>query len=161
MLSSEGAVPVRRSDTVPGVTVTIRRGSADDLPVVRKLLAEAGLPEAALMEAPTTLLVAAGPDGVVGAVAVEHHGEDVLLRSLVIIPDRRGEGLGGRLLARAEAAAAEDGATRPYLLTETAAGFFAARGYEVIERGSAPAAIAASAEWAWGCGETAVAMRKA
>jgi len=127
---------------------------------VRALLLEAGLPLDGLLEVPTTVFVARDHGRVMGAVALERHGEDGLLRSLVVDPGRRGERLGSALADAAEREASRLGLGAVYLLTETAALFFAARGFEMVDRADAPAAIVGSIEWSVACAETAEAMVK-
>lgn len=96
----------------------------------------------------------------IGAVGLEVDGVDALLRSLVVAPDRRGEGLGLRLVDAIEAHARETGVTTLYLLTTTAADFFAARGYTVIDRTAVPEAIAQTHEFRSFCPDSATCMRK-
>jgi amino-acid N-acetyltransferase len=59
-----------------------------------------------------------------------------------------------------ETAAREAGIGRLYLLTTTAADFFAALGYERVDRGEVPEAVRGSAEFSDLCPDTAVAMRR-
>jgi len=112
------------------------------------------------MEVPTSLFVARDGGHVVGAVALERHGGDGLLRSLVVDPSRRGNGIGSGLTAAAEEEASRQGLGGVYLLTETARGFFAGRGYDTVTRDGAPEPVMASIEWSVACGETAVPMWK-
>lgn len=66
---------------------------------------------------------------VVGYVGLEGEGRDLLLRSLVVLADRKARGLGARVLAAAEIVAGNMGAARLHLLTTTAEPFFARNGY--------------------------------
>lgn len=142
------------------VTIRLSRAADDDLPAVQALLDDAALPTAGLMEVPTSLFVLRDGDEMVGAAALERHGGDGLVRSVVVAAGRRGAGLGRLLVDAVEDEAAVLGLATLYLLTETAAPFFARRGYAAMDRGSAPAAVAAAVEWSVACGDTAVAMRK-
>jgi GNAT superfamily N-acetyltransferase len=69
------------------------------------------------------------------------------LASVLVAPAARGRGLGSRLAAHVEAAAAALGHTRIYLHTMDRAGFYAARGWRVIGQD------------AW-CGQPTVLMTK-
>lgn len=131
-----------------------------DLGAVRTLLVEAGLPLDGLMAVVTVPFVARDGDRIVAAVALERHGEDGLLRSLVVGPEHRDMGLGTALLDAAESEALRLGLGAVYLLTETASRFFAGRGYDRIDRADAPQAIMKSVEWSAACADTAVPMRK-
>lgn len=97
------------------------------------------------------------PDGVVG---LELYGTSALLRSLAVTPKARGLGCGRRLVAKAEAHAAAQGATMVYLLTNTAKAFFQALGYSVAERLSAPPAIQDTKEFSYLCPASATFMEK-
>lgn len=132
-----------------------------DLDALRALLGAAGLPHEDLTPAHLRdfLLLREG-EAVVGAVGLERFGPDALLRSLVVRPDQRGRGLGGRLVDAAEARARDEGVTRLWLLTETAAPFFAARGYAPAERDRAPEAVRATAEFAALCPASAACLAK-
>lgn len=128
---------------------------------VEALLAGAGLPVADLAACRSLTLLGVREGGrLAGVVGVEVHGSDGLLRSLAVEPARRDAGLGTRLVADAEAWAAGQGVRTLYLLTTTAARFFAQRGYEEIPRAAAPAAIAATAQFAGLCPSSSAFMRK-
>jgi N-acetylglutamate synthase-like GNAT family acetyltransferase len=74
----------------------------------------------------------------------ELYGEDVLLRSVVVLPEQRGKGYGRAVIEAVLAEAAGAGARRAFLLTTTAAEFFVHEGFEPIERRNAPAVILAT-----------------
>ena len=82
------------------------------------------------------------------------------MRSVCVVADRRGTGLGRSLVAAAEALAATRGIDDLYLLTETAADWFPRLGYEPTLRASVPAALAASPEFVNACSESAAVLRK-
>lgn len=135
--------------------------TAFDFRTVMALLDEAGLPHADLT--PTHLAhfrVLRDGDDLVGVVGLEVYGEAALLRSLAVAPGRRGEGLGGRLVDAAEAHARTLGVDTLYLLTTTAADFFAARGFAVTDRAAVPEAIAGTHEFAALCPASAVCMAR-
>jgi len=86
---------------------------------------------------------------------LEPAGEHALLRSVVVRAGRRGEGLARRitdhLLERAQAA----GNTSVYLLTETAAPYFASLGFMPVERAAVPPAIARTRQFSSLCPDSA------
>jgi amino-acid N-acetyltransferase len=94
---------------------------------------------------------AGSPTEPTGLVGLELFGNVALLRSLVVAPDRRGTGEGSALLRHAEDHARAQGVGTLYLLTTTAESFFARHGYQRAPRGSAPAAIRATREFAGIC----------
>ena len=141
-----------------------------DLPRIQRLLRSNDLPAEDLETSPVRLFVGYdgeasddGPDGAdefVGAGGLEVYGTDALLRSVVVPDDLRGRGIGEALYRAIEARAAEEGVEWLYLLTTTAEGFFAGRGFEVVDREEAPTSIRDTAEFRELCSETATCMRK-
>ena len=119
---------------------------------VIRLLQGAQLPTADLTDAHMQNFFYAGSeDAPLGIVGVEFHGNDALLRSLVVSPERRARGLGQRLVEHAEQCAREHGATSMYLLTTTAERFFLSRGYLAASRESAPLPIRSTPEFSALC----------
>lgn len=141
--------------------IVVDRAGADELDAVARLIESAGLPLDGFGEVPTEVFVVRSAEGIVGTAALEAHAGHGLLRSVAVIAGRRGTGIGSALVAAAEGHAATAGLDGPYLLTETAADFFAGRGYSVIPRDGGPQPIMASVEWATACGESAVPMVRA
>jgi N-acetylglutamate synthase-like GNAT family acetyltransferase len=141
--------------------VALRPATAEDLVPVRRLLADAGLPDDGLADQfPAGYAVAEGPEGTVGAAGVEVHGDDGLLRSVVVESSWRGTGLGWALVADRTAWAERGGLRALFLLTTTAPDFFRGAGFEPVERDGAPPAIRASREFASVCPGTSVLMRR-
>ena len=142
----------------------VQVGGADDLPEVEYLLGAAGLTRDGLdaCARDELLLVARADDGcLMGCVALELSGDAAFLRSLAVTGGARGHGLGSALVARALDRARAAGAHEAWLLTETAAPFFAARGWEAADRAAAPAGIAGSVEFTSACPSSVPAMRQA
>ena len=79
------------------------------------------------------LVIRHGSD-LVGCVGLEIYGDAALLRSLAVVPERRGEGLGWTLADAALARARERGCRRIVVFTRTAADFFAEKlGFRRVE----------------------------
>jgi amino-acid N-acetyltransferase len=95
-----------------------------------------------------------------GVVGLEIYGHSGLLRSLAVAPSERGAGLGHALVERAEQRAARRGVRDLYLLTTSAAEFFARLGYVATARSGAPASIAATRQFAGLCPAAATFMTK-
>lgn len=83
-----------------------------------------------------------------------------LLRSLAIDPLFRNRGLGSQLTQQAEKYAGSLKIQALYLLTTTAEGFFAKRGYKKVLREAVPDQIQSTAEFRNLCPATAVCMVK-
>lgn len=137
-----------------------KRAAADDWPAVRDLLTEAGLPLDGAAEAFATGVVASDGDRLVGCAAIEPYDGAALLRSVAVVPDQRGTGVGTNLVHALEDLARDGGARSLILLTETAEPWFTRLGYTAIDRSSVPADVASSIEFVTACSTTAVAMRR-
>lgn len=87
---------------------------------------------------------------------LELHGPDALLRSVVVRD--RGRGTGRALVARIGDEARRLGVERLWLLTTTAAPFFAKLGFDEAARDAAPAAIRATREFRDICPASATCM---
>lgn len=109
-------------------------------------LEQSGLSIDGLTEADVRIFGLSNFRGPIGYAAVQGDGRDRLLRSVGILPHRRAEGFGKELVRRVEIRSALE-AERLHLLTETAAPFFRRLGYADAERASAPAEIAATAQF--------------
>lgn len=138
--------------------VSIDPASPPEWPGILALLTASALPTQGLEDHLATTLVARDGSRVVGSVALELYGRDALLRSLAVVPELRGTGLGRRLAARALVLAREHGAARVYLLTETAAEFFHRMGFRDLKRSDVPDGVRGSVEFAKVCPASAVAL---
>ncbi|UCE03931.1 MAG: GNAT family N-acetyltransferase [Candidatus Latescibacterota bacterium] len=150
------------SDSRPQATgdeVRIRPATPDDLPRVRTQLQHAALPLDGLEEhfgAGFVVAVAGGE--LIGVAGVEVHGRHGLLRSVAVTAERRGSGLGRRLVRDRIAWARGRGLTSLSLLTTTAAAWFDRLGFATTTRAALPPALRASREFSEACPETAAAM---
>jgi amino-acid N-acetyltransferase len=125
------------------------------------LLEAAGLPVADLTDAHMRHFFYCGPtSALTGLVGVEFRGEDALLRSLAVLPDRRSTGLGAALVDHAEGHARSRGARSLFLLTTTAEEYFRRRGYRSISRDEAPSEIRSTREFADICPASSAFMVK-
>jgi amino-acid N-acetyltransferase len=133
----------------------------EDEPVIRQLLLLCELPEEDIT--PDHLrhfLVLKEKGEIIGVVGVEILGRLGLLRSLAVDPRYRGRGFASELTEKAEEYAASLKIEAMYLLTMTAEGFFAKRGYQKVERNFVPAPVQGTAEFSHLCPVTAVCMVK-
>lgn len=95
----------------------------------------------------------------VGFGGFELYGADALLRSVVVLPDHRGNGLGTDMSRQLIALARQAGAQRVYLLTTTAAAFFTRLGFEPVDRIDAPPAILSTRQATTICSTAAMLSR--
>ena len=138
----------------------VRAATSGDYEPVVGLLQAAGLPSAGLSRTLADFFVAVDRGQVVGAVGLERHGADALLRSAVVHPASRGTGIGVALVARVLDHARERGVGTVYLLTTTAERYFPRFGFSRITRDDVPREVKASVEFGEACPASAVVMRR-
>jgi amino-acid N-acetyltransferase len=134
--------------------------SALDLIAIRALLERNGLPTSDLESSRPDFAVLREQGEVIAAGALQRFGSSALLRSVVVASDHRGMGLGQAIVTELERMAHAARISRLILLTQTAAEFFARRGYRVIERGTVPQDMQESAEFQSLCPSSATCMAK-
>jgi amino-acid N-acetyltransferase len=140
--------------------MALQAATPADLDSVQALLAANALPFEDIAGHLEHFVVARGADGLVGVAGLEVHGTAGLLRSVCVSPSVRGLGLGQRLCDEIEERAAAVGLGELYLLTTTARAFFERRGYQVVDRASAPKRILQTAEFQSLCPSTATCLSK-
>ena len=123
------------SGTHGELDILLAPASADDLLSIEALLTGSHLPTTDVAQHLGGFILARSEGQLVGTIAVERYGEVALLRSVCV--------------------------HRLYLLTTTAADYFARHGFETITRDQAPAAIQQTAEFRTLCPSSAVCMQKA
>ena len=142
--------------------VSLLPATRADLPTITALLTEARLPLAGLDQWPDQWLdqiVVARQDGqIIGCAAFERYGEVALLRSVAVTTSLRGRQVGRRLVEAVIARAHAQGVTTLYLLTETAADFFARLNFQPVARAAVAPAIQHSVEWTEACPVSAQAL---
>jgi len=140
--------------------ITLRPAEPHDSAYIEARLDECGLPVEDLDAVLECLYVCEVEGERVGAGGFEQYGTVALLRSVVVDETLRGEGYGtalcSALLDRARAAGVEE----VYLLTTTAAAFFAELGFERTDREAVPGPIRGTTQFSDLCPDTATCMRR-
>lgn len=127
-------------------------------PGLKLALSTSGLPTEDLEDAGRSFFRAvSSDDGTVGYAGIEACGEDVLLRSVVILPEHRGKAL-GKSLTR-ETLKAVDVSSAVFLATTSAAPFFESLGFVVVERADVPPAVLATRQLSDICPASATIMK--
>lgn len=127
----------------------------------RSALADAGLPIDDLAESNRTFFAYHTLDGErVGYGGIELHGDDVLVRSIIVTPDARNAGLGTNIVPILLLRAFEAGARQAFLLTTSAAPFFAKLGFKEVDRANAPPTILSTRQAAGLCPASAHLMSR-
>jgi N-acetylglutamate synthase-like GNAT family acetyltransferase len=149
------------SRTQGGLDIALAAASADDLPGIEVLLSGSQLPTIDVAQHLGGFILARAAGELVGTIALERYGEVALLRSVCVAPSHRSHRVGRALLDAIESDTASHGIQHLYLLTTTAADYFARHGFETITRDQAPPAIQQTAEFRTLCPSSAVCMHKA
>ena len=135
--------------------------SSMDEPWIRQLLTLCGLPhEDITPEHLRHFWVIKEKGEILGTVGLEILGRLALLRSLAVDPRFRNRGFASELTKKAEQYAASLKIEKHYLLTMTAESFFRKRGYQKIERISAPSEIQETTEFQSLCPASSICMVK-
>jgi amino-acid N-acetyltransferase len=95
-----------------------------------------------------------------GVGGLEIYGNYGLLRSLAVHPEHRNKGIAGTLLSDIENRARAIGLHQLFLLTETAAAYFSAKGFSQVSRELVPEEIRSSSEFSNICPQSAIVMSK-
>ena len=140
------------------VVTMLRSGDLDEMAAP---LTAAKLPIADLGEPGRTFFRFDDAEGLIGYGGLEGEGADRLLRSVVVVTNHRGRGIGRAIIAALEHQAREFGVGHLHLLTTTAASFFRNLGFADTSREYAPATIAASHEFTALCPASAAYLVKA
>jgi N-acetylglutamate synthase-like GNAT family acetyltransferase len=96
----------------------------------------------------------------VGFGGLEIHGEDALLRSLLTLPPVRSRGVGSAMVAALEFEARLHGCRSVWVITTTAADFFARLGYARCGRAVVPPGIRETEEFSTLCPASADVLMK-
>lgn len=139
--------------------LTFAFARTEDETRVRELLTASGLPDEDIAPHLGQFILANIGDELVGCIGLEIAGDCGLLRSLAVVSSRRSIGLGTQLCGRLEDYARRRGFRTLYLMTTTAAEYFARRGYERVERGLAPEPIRGTRQFSDLCPSSAVLMK--
>jgi len=139
--------------------VHIRAATGSDLSIAIEMLGSAGLPTQDLL-IDHLALVAESEAGVAGVIGLETFGDVGLLRSLIVSPNARGDGIGRLLVKSLELSARKRGIRELWLLTTDASQFFSKLNFEVRQREFAPGVIRGSQEFSALCPDDAVLMSK-
>lgn len=140
----------------------IRAAGANDLADIQELVRQANLPheDISAQRMPQFVVARGNDDELLAAGGIEIHGDDALLRSVVVSDRTRGSGLGRIVVSALESRARAAGINAIYLLTTTAGDYFPRLGYEPFPRGSVPSGIAESTQFMSLCPASAVCLQK-
>lgn len=118
-----------------------RDAKYSDLKSIEELLQSNNLPSADCEEHLTNFILIEDKGRIVGIGGLETYDNIGLLRSMVVNPDDRGNGIGRKIYHLLEEKASSLGINVLFLLTESAEGFFSNLGFLVKPRSEVPDSI--------------------
>lgn len=136
----------------------LRLAEAQDLPWINQILRQARLPVEGVKEHLDNFLVGLLNQRIIATCGLEIYGTQALVRSLAVIDEWQGLGLGRKLLSAVVDLARRKGVKQVYLLTETAETFFTRFGFTKIEREEVRGEVTSSLEFSRLCPVTATCM---
>jgi len=136
----------------------IERAHPGDIGEIEDLLTVSDLPIEGARAHLEHFFVAREGGSLAGVIGLEQYGEEGLLRSLAVRESHRSKGIGNNLYLRLIDEARSLGVRRLILLTTTAEGYFAARGFRKVGRNTITGAVQHSAEFTGACPESALCM---
>ncbi len=137
----------------------VRPAKTTDLPAIEAILKASDLPFEDCYTHIDSFLVAVAGDKIVGTGGLERCDDVALLRSIAVVEECRGHGLGDTLYSQIKSRAQLHGVKELYLLTETAEQYFEARGFSVVKRSAVPIAIGETQQFSSLCPASATAMK--
>jgi amino-acid N-acetyltransferase len=144
------------------MTTVIRSAVRDDWGDIERLIAQEALPTGDLSAAVCSYFkVYAEGSRIIGVIGLEPLADQcAMLRSLVVTPSARGQGIGHMLFECVEAQARLQRLTEIFLLTTSADGFFSQLGYERHNRESIPECVKVHEQFRSLCPTSAILMSK-
>ncbi len=135
--------------------------AASKVASLARALQQDGLPAEDISEPGRSFWRFENPTGeIVGFGGLEFYGSMALLRSVVVMPQVRRQGIGQKIVHQLLRCARDMGIIEIYLLTTTAQAFFEAQGFEAIDRRNVPAEILATRQAAQLCPGSAIILTK-
>ena len=138
----------------PNSRFAIRQAGPADWPAVSSLLQVHQLPLDGVQEHLSTFIVAHVYGEVIGVAGTEVRGDVALLRSVAVVPGMHGMhgmGIGLDMVQTLLNQARRRQIRQVFLLTTTAGAYFPRFGFAPVDRGVAPEALKASAEFQGAC----------
>lgn len=135
-----------------------RQASAEDLAPIVSLLERSELPTDDCRERIDGFVLLEDGENIIATGGLELHGKEGLIRSIVVVPDRRGTGIGRCVCAKLEKRAGAAGIERLFLLTDNAVPYFLGLGYQLLRRADTPPEIRATKQFSSLCPGSAKVM---
>jgi amino-acid N-acetyltransferase len=141
------------------MNISYRQAVESDTETIRIILESQKLPTESVGTGITEFYLANDNAAIVGIAGYEYYGEDALLRSVAVPTSLQNKGIGSQIVDWMIALAKQKGIKRIILLTETAAIFFAKKGFTTVDRSTIiNAALKQSSQFGGCCCSSAICM---
>lgn len=137
-----------------------RTATQDDLPSIENILGIYHLPANDCDEHLENFIIIEDNGTTIGVGGLEICEEFGLLRSIAVIPEFTGKGIGRLIFEILENNSRNKGVKAIYLLTETAVKYFSTLGFLILERSAAPQSITKTRQFLELCPASAELMYK-
>jgi len=118
------------------MNISYRQATEKDTAAIRSLLESQKLPTETVGTKITEFYLAFEHEDIIGVAGFEYYGEDALLRSVAVPASLQKKRIGSQLVDWMISLAKQKGIEKIVLLTETAAKFFAKKGFIIVDRSS-------------------------
>ncbi|MBD2702220.1 GNAT family N-acetyltransferase [Spirosoma sp. BT702] len=142
------------------MTIQLKAAQPDVLGPLTELLAAHHLPVSDLPGGLPNFWIAVNSDRLIGSIGFEKYGNIGLLRSVCVDVDYRNQGIAHQLYNVLSQTAQQQGIDTLYLITTTAAQYFARLGFTAIDRNEAPTSIQQTSQFSSLCPASAIVMRQ-
>ncbi len=139
--------------------IVIAAAKETDVTAIKLILQANELPVQGVDDHWRTFLVARDGDRMIGCGGAETYPVAALIRSIAVLAEYRGHGLGRRLVRQLLDRLAARGLREFYVLTTNAEEYFRKRGFKKIERDEVHPQLLASRQFQDACPASAVCMR--
>ncbi|RDH82827.1 MAG: hypothetical protein DIZ80_11180 [endosymbiont of Galathealinum brachiosum] len=136
-----------------------REATHKDLKVIKKLLYTGNLPSEDCDEHINNFIVVENNEEIIAAGGIEVYGKIGLLRSIIVKPGHREQGIGKLIVKLLEGKAHKLGVNELYLLTESTVDFFMMLGYSVVKKFELPIEIKKTRQFKELCPASSKSMR--
>jgi len=128
-------------ENIKNMQMNYRDAKYSDLKIIKELLQKSNLQSVDCEEHLNNFILIEDKGKIVGVGGLEIYDDVGLLRSIVVIPENRGNGIGKKIYLLIEERASSLGVNVLFLLTETAEKYFSNLGFSVKYRNEVPASI--------------------
>ncbi len=139
--------------------MNFRKATDSDLNFIKAMLKQENLPYEDCQHHLDNFLVLQEIDKIIGVGGIELYNKFALVRSIAVLKEYRGQGIGLSIFSKVKQYAMENGVEEIYLLTETAEAYFSKLGFVTISRDIVPKPIKQTKQFSSLCPSSAAVMQ--